>query len=180
MFDQQTNPNRDSTPRLDMSVALEDEGKYDDEEEFFARIPEFSDSAHMLEGFRDEHIHNTTLIQLSSRPGTHLNDVQVDVKVEAESLPQILAVLSVFEANREKSLLPVVAPGKKKGSVVFIGHWAFRGLEAAKKTIFMHGFEIVAYETGPRPGHLSNTYRAVLDKATIAFFVMTGEDATVA
>lgn len=180
VFDQQTNPNGILKPRLDMSVALEDEEQeYDDEEEFFADYRKSSDSARYVRRFGDEG-HNTAVMHVSSRPGTRLNDVQVDVKVEAERLPQILAVLSVFEANKEKSLLPVVVP-KKKDLIVFIGHGHSDDWKQLKDHLReMHGFEVVAYETGPRPGHtIEHVLRTMLNKATIAFLVMTGEDETV-
>ncbi|HWX16540.1 MAG TPA: TIR domain-containing protein [Chthoniobacterales bacterium] len=177
VFDQQTNPGGELKPRLDMSVALEDEEQeYDDEEEFFADYRKSSDSARYVRRFGDEH-RNTALMQLSSKPGTRLNDVQVDVKVEAERLPQILAVLNVFEANRKTSLLPV-----EKEPIVFIGHGHSEDWKQLKDHLReMHGFKVEAYETGPRAGHtIEQVLQTMLNKASIAFLVMTGEDETVA
>jgi predicted nucleotide-binding protein len=181
VFDQQANPDGKLEPRLDMSVALEDEEQeYDDEEEFFADYRKSSDSARYVRRFGEEG-RNTALMQLSSRPGTRPNDVQVDVKVEAERLPQILAVLNVFQANREKSLLPVETP-KKKQPIVFIGHGHSEDWKQLKDHLRdMHGFEIEAYETGPRAGlRIEHVLQTMLNKASIAFLVMTGEDQTVA
>lgn len=180
MFDQQANPEGKLKPRLDLSVALEDEEQeYDNEEEFFADYRKSSDSARYVRRFGDEG-RNTALMQLSSRPGTRLNDVQVDVKVEAERLPQILAVLNVFQANKEKSLLHVETPRRKP--IVFIGHGHSEDWKQLRDHLQdKHGFEIEAYEAAPRAGHtIENVLETMLAKATIAFFVMTGEDETVA
>ena len=120
------------------------------------------------------------MLRVWSTPAASAKDVRVSVKVEAKEPSQIKAVLNVFEANKEKSLLPVETP-KKKEPIVFIGH----GRSDAWKELRDHlqdkqGFKVEAYEIGARAGHtIRDILKTMLNKASIAFLVMTGEDETV-
>jgi predicted nucleotide-binding protein len=182
VFDQQINPNGNLEPVLDMYVFVGEDLQrgYVNEEEFFADYIAAPDSAHYLRKF-DVRNCDKGLLRVWSTPAAPGKDVRVSVKVEAKEPSQIKAVLNVFEANKEKSLLPVETP-KKKQPIVFIGHGHSEDWKKLRDHLRdMHGFEIEAYEAGPRAGHtIENVLEKMLEKATVAFFVMTGEDETVA
>jgi predicted nucleotide-binding protein len=182
VFDQQTNPDGKHKPVLNMSVVVEGvERGHDDEEEFFADYRKSPDSARYIRKFRDEKNHNIASMQIFSSARTSYSEVRVFVKVEAERMPQILAVMSVFEANRQQSLLPVETP-KRKEPIVFIGHGQSEVWKQLRDHLQdKHGFKIEAYEIGARAGHtIRDILKRMLDKASIAFLVMTGEDETAA
>jgi hypothetical protein len=182
IFDQQINPDGKLEPVLDMYVYLSEDLRRDsvNEEEFFADYIIAPDSAHYLREFRVGNL-DKGLLRVWSTPAVPPDkDVRVSVKVGAEGPSQIKAVLNVFEANKGKSLLPVEAPTKKP--VVFIGHGHSEDWKQLRDHLRdMHGFEVEAYEARPRAGHtIEKVLETMLSKATIAFFVMTGEDETVA
>ena len=181
VFNRQTNPGGKLKPFLNMSVVVDGVQRgHDDEEEFFADYRKAPDSARYIREFRANN-RKTALMRLLSSPRTSFKDVRVSIKVEAQDTPQILAVMGVFEANRQKSLLPVEMP-KKEEPIVFIGH----GHSDAWRQLREHlqdkqGFRIEAFEIGARAGHtIRDILQTMLEKASIAFVVMTGEDETVA
>jgi predicted nucleotide-binding protein len=182
VFDQQTNPDGKLEPVLDMYLYITEDLRRDyvNEEEFFADYITVSDSAHYLRKFRVRNRDKGLLRVWSTPAAPPVKDVRVSVKVEAEEPSQIKAVLNVFESNKEKSLLPVETPKRKP--IVFIGHGHSEDWKQLRDHLQdMHGFEIEAYEAAPRAGHtIENVLETMLAKATIAFFVMTGEDETVA
>jgi predicted nucleotide-binding protein len=182
LFDQQINPDGNLEPVLDMYLYMTEDLRRDyvNEEEFFADYITAPDSAHYLRKFRVRN-RDKGLLRIWSTPAAPpLKDVRVSVKVEAKEPSQIKAVLNVFESNKEKSLLPVETPKKKP--IVFIGHGHSEDWKQLRDHLQdMHGFEVEAYESGPRAGNtIENVLETMLAKATIAFFVMTGEDETVA
>jgi predicted nucleotide-binding protein len=175
MFDQQVNPDGALQPSLSMSVVVEGAQRgHDDEEEFFADYRKSPDSANYVRRF------GKASLRLLSRPHTPYSNVRVSVKVQAQRLSQILAVMEVFEAKKQQSMLPVET-AKKREPVVFIGH----GRSDAWKELRDHlqdkqGFKVEAYEIGARAGHaVRDILKTMLGKASIAFLVMTGEDETV-
>jgi predicted nucleotide-binding protein len=181
VFDQQINPDGKLEPVLDMYFYITEDLRRDyvDEEEFFADYITAPDSAHYLRKFRVR-THNKGVLRVLSTPAATSKDVRVSVKVEVKELSQIKAVLNVFEANKDKWPVPVETP-KKKVPVIFIGHGhSEHWKELRDHRRDMHGFEVEAYEAGPRAGQtIENVLEAMLAKAMIAFFVMTGEDETV-
>jgi predicted nucleotide-binding protein len=182
VFDEQINPDGKLGPVLDMYVYITEDLRRDyvNEEEFFADYITAPDSAHYLRKF---HVRNRDkgLLRVLSTPAAPGKDVRVSVKVEAKEPSQMKAVLNVFEANKEKSLLPLETP-KKKEPIVFVGHGHSEDWKELRDHLRdMHGIEVIAYEAGPRAGHtIEDVLETMLAKATIAFFVMTGEDETVA
>jgi predicted nucleotide-binding protein len=184
VFDQHTNPDGKHRPVLDMSVVVEGvERGHDDEEEFLADYRKSPDSARYLRSLRDEKNHYVASMRIVSSARTSYSEVRVSVKVEAERLPQILAVMSVFEANSSQSLLPVeTTPKKKEQPIVFIGHGQSEIWKQLREHLQdKHGFKIEAYEIGARAGHtIRDILQTMLESASIAFLVMTGEDETVA
>ena len=181
VFDQQINPDGKLEPVLEMYVYISEDLRRDyfNEEEFFADYISAPDSAHYLREFRVRKLKG--LLRVWSTPAAPGKDVRISVKVEAKEPSQIKAVLNVFEANKDKWPLPVETP-KKKEPIVFIGHGHSEDWKQLRDHLRdMHGFEVEAYEAGPRAGHIiEHVLETMLAKATIAFFVMTGEDETVA
>jgi predicted nucleotide-binding protein len=182
VFDQQINPERNLEPVLDMYLYKTEDLRLDyvNEEEFFADYITAPDSVHYLREFRVGKL-KKGLLRVLSTPAAPDKDVRVSVKVAAKEPAQIKAVLNVFETHKEKSLLPVETP-KKKEPVVFIGHGHSEDWKQLRDHLRdKHGIEVEFYEAGPRAGHtIENVLETMLAKATIAFFVMTGEDETVA
>lgn len=186
VFDQQINPDGKLEPVLDMYLYKTEDLRLDyvNEEEFFAdyiTAPDSApDSAHYLRQFRVGK-RDKGLLRVWSTPAVPPDKVRVSVKVGAKEPSQIKAVMNVFEANKEKSLLPLETP-KKKEPIVFVGHGHSEDWKELRDHLRdMHGIEVIAYEAGPRAGHtIEDVLEKMLAKATIAFFVMTGEDETVA
>jgi predicted nucleotide-binding protein len=182
VFDEQINRGGKLESVLDMYLYKTEDLRLDyvNEEEFFADYITAPDSAHYLREFRVGKL-KKGLLRVLSTPAAPDKDVRVSVKVAAKEPAQIKAVLNVFETHKAKSLLPVETP-KKKEPVVFIGHGHSEDWKELRDHLRdMHGFEVEAYEAGPRAGQtIENVLEAMLAKATIAFFVMTGEDETVA
>jgi hypothetical protein len=113
VFDQQVNPDGALQPSLSMSVAVEGSARgHNDEEEFFADYRKAPDSASYLRRF------GKASLRLLSRPRTSYGDVRVSVKVQAQRLSQILAVMEVFEAKKQESMLPA-EPAKKEPADCF-------------------------------------------------------------
>jgi predicted nucleotide-binding protein len=183
VFDQQINPDGKLEPVLDMYLYITEDLRRDyvNEEEFFADYITAPDSAYYLRKFRIRTHDKGVLRVLSTPADPPVKDVRVSVKVEAKEPSQIKAVLNVFESNKEKSLLPVEPP-KKKEPIVFIGHGHSEDWKQLRDHLRdKHRIEVEFYEAGPRAGHtIENVLETMLEKATIAFFVMTGEDETVA
>ena len=65
---------------------------------------------------------------------------------------------------------------------MFIGHGHSQDWKQLRDHLRdVHGFKIEAYESGPRAGlTIEHVLQTMLEKASIAFLVMTGEDETVA
>jgi predicted nucleotide-binding protein len=182
VFDQQINRDGKLEPVLDMYLYKTEDLRLDyvNEEEFFADYITAPDSAYYQREFRVRD-RKKGLLRVWSTPATPPDKVRVSVKVEAKEPAEIKAVLNVFETHKEKSLLPVETATKKE-PVVFIGHGHSEDWKELRDHLRdMHGFEVEAYEAKPRAGQtIENVLQAMLAKATIAFFVMTGEDETVA
>jgi predicted nucleotide-binding protein len=179
VFDQQVNPDGTLQPSTSMSVVVEGaERGHDNEEEFFADYRKAPDSANYLRRFGKGG--ESPSLRLLSRPRTSYSDVRVSVKVRAQRLSQILAVMEVFEAKKQESTLPLET-AKKSEPVVFIGHGRSDAWKELKDFLQdKWGFKVEAYEIGARAGHaIRDILKTMLDKASIAFLVMTGEDQTV-
>jgi predicted nucleotide-binding protein len=192
VFDRQVNPTGKLKPVLEMTVIVEGpsidyptqrmdvQRGHDDEEEFFADYRKFPDGARYVRTYRERN-RTIALMRIGSSAGISESDLRVAVKIEAERMSQIMAVFNVFDAYRKESALTVDTTPKKEGQpVVFIGH----GHSGAWKELRDHlqdkqGFKIEAYEIGARAGHtVRDILQSMLEKASIAFLVMTGEDET--
>jgi predicted nucleotide-binding protein len=143
---------------------------FDNDEEFFAEYRKPVDSARIYYGSSEGAILDCRFYEYYT---------VVDVKL-AERY-QVENVFEVFEDAYEQSLIPTseeaapVAPPKPK---VFIGHgrsplWR----ELADHLTYLQGFDIDAYETGPRAGQTTKeVLHDLLYKASFALLIHTAED----
>ena len=192
VFDNQVNPTGKLKPSLEMTVVVEDKSienpnqradiqrGYDDEEEFFADYRKAPDSARYIRTFGGKN-RNIALLRIGSSAETDQSELRVAVKIEAERLAQILAVFNVFEAHRGKSLVAkATLPQKERQPVIFIGHGHSNAWKELRDHLQdKHGFKIEAYELGARAGHaIRDILQSMLEKASMAFLVMTAEDET--
>jgi predicted nucleotide-binding protein len=101
----------------------------------------------------------------------------VTVEVQAEKWPQILSVMDVFESDKVHAELP---QPEVEPPVIFLGHGQSEAWKQLRDHLQdKHGFKIEAYEIGARSGHtIRDILGSMLDRSSMAFLVMTGEDRT--
>jgi hypothetical protein len=103
---------------------------------------------------------------------------KVFVTINAPERRKIDAILEVFEENAEKCKLPPIPEQPKPKPCIFIGHGGSEQWKELKDHLHeKHEYSVVAYETGARAGHeIRDILEDMLDKASFAVLVMTGED----
>jgi hypothetical protein len=86
----------------------------------------------------------------------------------------IEAVFQVFERNLDRSKIMIESEPIK----VFIGHGRDQQWRDLKDHLHdLHGFEVVAYEIGPRAGlSVKEVLECMLNRSSFALLVLTGED----
>lgn len=101
------------------------------------------------------------------------------VEVSCPTRDDVERVFEVVEKHASDSIVSLGAP-KPTPIRVFIGHGrnaAWRDLKDHLRD--QHGYEVVAYEVGARAGHaVRDVLEEMLEKSSIAFLVLTGEDET--
>lgn len=147
----------------DMSVTLGNETWcFDNREEFLAEYPK-------AEGFRFDHIcqGNRIIVELHSGHSVH-------VLVSFPTRAEIEAVFQVFERNLSASTVVIESDPIK----VFVGHGRDTQWRDLKDHLHdQHGFEVVAYEIGPRAGlSVKEVLETMLNDSSFALLVLTGED----
>lgn len=99
--------------------------------------------------------------------------------VSLKARAQIERVFTSLEGSVSRCIVPVEKPPEQQQYNVFIGHGrsvAWRDLKDHLQD--KHGIKVVAYEIGARAGHtIRDILEEMLVQASIAFLVMTGEDA---
>ena len=139
-----------------------EEWQYDTREEFLA---EYQRSQH----YRFDHIEqgNRLIIYRTSNNW-------VSVTVEFPSRPAIESIFQIFERNLEESRIVV----EDDPVTIFIGHGHNPQWRDLKDHLHeQHGFEVVAYEIGPRAGlSVKEVLKDMLNKSSFALLVLTGED----
>ena len=139
--------------------------EYDSLEEFLAdyRVYRKDANLHLIVG-------NATLL-VWAKPG------HARINVKADSRPQVESIFALFEAAREKCLLPE-PPRTKPSPIVFIGHGRSRQWRDLKDHLQeKHDYKIEAYETGARAGHtIRDILEEMAEKSSFAVLVMTAED----
>ena len=104
----------------------------------------------------------------------------VTVAVSTREIRHVEAVFEVFENNIDKCRLPPLPVPPKQMPNVFIGHGNSAQWKELKDHLHeKHEYGVIAYETGARAGHeIRDILEEMLDKASFAVIVMTGEDET--
>ena len=100
------------------------------------------------------------------------NSIHIDVELPTRG--EIEAVFGVFERHLPDSMVPTA----RRPIKIFVGHGHSRQWRDLKDHLReQHGFEVIAYEIGPRAGR---TVKEVLDelltRSSFALLVLTGED----
>jgi hypothetical protein len=163
--------------RMSFSATIDGtERGHDDEAEFFADYRKDPDNVTYQRTVIGEHSALIAEMKLLTFRG-HSSEPVVTVEVEADKWPQILAVMEVFEADKTHAELPEPKP---EPPVIFLGHGQSETWKQLRDHLQdKHGFKIEAYEIGARAGHtIRDILESMLEKSSMAFLVMTGEDAT--
>lgn len=165
----------DESARKNLTKILEAEvsgehWEYDDEEELFADIRRGADeySYRILGGGHD------LKVSLSRYRRT------CRVVVALAKRNKIERVFGTLESNVARCMLPPDKSVKHSYSpTVFIGHGGSRAWRDLKDHLQdQHGINVEAYEIGARAGHtIRDILEEMLNRSSIAFLVMTGEDA---
>lgn len=148
----------------DMSVTEGDESwDFNTLEEFLAEYPK-------ADSFRFDHMCQGNRIIIESYCGPR----SVSVLVKFPSRPEIESVFQVFERNLEASTVVIESAPVR----IFIGHGRDSQWRDLKDHLQdQHGFEVVAYEIGPRAGlSVKEVLETMLNKTSFALLVLTGED----
>jgi len=146
-----------------LSVTVGDESWcFDSREEFLSEYPE-------AESFEVAHVaqDNSLFIRTEGVSATY-------VSVGFPTRAQIESVFQVFERNMDKSKIVSESDPVR----IFIGHGHDQEWRDLKDHLHeQHGFEVVAYEIGPRAGlSVKEVLQKMLNKSSFAFLVLTGED----
>jgi len=116
-------------------------------------------------------------LQVTSSPSN------VIVAIKHNDRPELVRLMGVFERHVEASRIPdppvppeVVAPRPR----LFIGHGGSRQWRDLKDHLQdSHGYEVEAYETGARAGHVvRDILEEMLQTSSFALLIHTGEDET--
>ncbi|MGI8480902.1 MAG: TIR domain-containing protein [Chthoniobacterales bacterium] len=177
IFDTQINPAGALTPSLYMMAVVEGAQRgHDNEDEFFADYRKQSDEITYSRSY-----YNLAKLIIHSYPSS-----SVSVEVEASQWPQVLAVMEVFEENKQQSLLPELSNTETddlddEEPVIFIGHGPTNVWNELRDHLRdKHNFKLEAYEIGARAGHtIRDILESMLSTSSMAFLVMTGDDVTV-
>jgi hypothetical protein len=148
----------------DMEVTVGSETwKFNTLEEFLAEYPK-------ADRFYFDHICQGNRIIVRS----FYSGPSVSVHVEFPSRPEIESVFQVFERNLEASTVVIDSDPIK----IFIGHGRDSQWRDLKDHLHeQHGFEVVAYEIGPRAGlSVKEILGTMLNETSFALLVLTGED----
>ena len=146
----------------DMTVTIGHESwSFDTREEFLGDYPK-------ADSFRFDHISQGNRIIVESY------DTQTSVVVSFPLRQDVQDVFRVFERNLDTSKLIVESDPIK----IFIGHGRDPQWRDLKDHLHdQHGFEVVAYEIGPRAGlSVKEVLQGMLNDSSFALLVLTGED----
>jgi hypothetical protein len=168
----------DQSDKTAMTIKLESGGDrgHDSDEEFFSDYRANRKGCYfgVFSGPHDNRPSFRLMVSaLSGGPSTTIH-------VETFERAQALSIIDVFESVKgeyQQALLPKPIPPKP---VVFLGHGRSTAWRELKDHLHeKHGFAIEAYEIGARAGHaVRDILEGMLDRSSIAFLVMTGEDET--
>ena len=167
----QVEPNSQDEPRRYLVLEVDDsEWGYDTIEEFFADYRRSTGG-----GVYGEEIGHNCGLRLQ-----FFDDGDTHVSVEFSNRSKIESVFGVFEKYFEESRLPEPPPLPPQRPEIFIGHGRSRLWRELKDHLQdQHGHQVIAYEVGARAGHaIRDILEDMLERASFAILVMTGEDET--
>ncbi len=120
---------------------------------------------------------NSIGVTLSDEPA-FLRNSRVEIKAESREI--IMRLDHIFESASERCFLPISEkpPAPAKKPKIFIGHGQSNVWRDVKDHLHdLHGYDVIAYETGSRAGHtIRDVIAELLENASFAILVMTGED----
>lgn len=148
----------------DLSVTIGDESWcFNSRAEFLIKYPE-------AKHYSFDHIEQGNRLIISD----YYLGSSVSIVVRFPTRNDIEEVFRVFERNLDRSKIVVEADPIK----IFIGHGRNQQWRDLKDHLHeRHGFEVVAYEIGPRAGRsVKEVLNDMLNKSNFALLVLTGED----
>jgi predicted nucleotide-binding protein len=146
--------------------------KYDTFEEFLAELDNEASYAYLYV------THPEMSFEITIWPASF--SISTNVSISSPKRELILRLGNVVETAAENCFVPQPPEPTKElpKPKIFIGHGnslQWRDLKDHLKDL--HGYEVIAYETGSRAGHtIRDVIADMLDKASFAILVMTGED----
>lgn len=145
--------------------------RYDTFEEFLAQFTDEASYAHVTLS------HPDLTLEISILPAGY-NPTQVSIS--SRNRDAILRLGNVIDICAEDCFVPAPPETKKElpKPKIFIGHGGSSQWRDLKDHLHeLHGYEVVAYETGARAGHtIRDVIAEMLDCSSFAVLVMTGED----
>jgi predicted nucleotide-binding protein len=162
---------RDESSEFQVTVNESETWQYDTFEEFLAEYPKASH--YVLRLTSDTGRSNATLEHSSPN---------LIVFVRMPTRPEIEAIFQTLERDLEKAIIKPDSPVAKSRQPIkiFIGHGRNEQWRDLKDHLHeKHGYDVVAYEIGPRAGlTIKEVLEKMLSQSSIAFLVLTGEDQT--
>lgn len=179
VFDTRTKIDPESQTELYLSVTSgRVERGHDDETEFYADYRKEPTDSFLMRTTRPK-IGVQPFLRIQTYGPSEQWSALSHIEVHAESWPDILAVMDVFERAKADSQLPFERSAREEPRI-FIGHGhsdAWKDLRDHLRD--KHAFEIEAYEVGARAGHaIRDILETMLNESSMAFLIMTGEDLT--
>jgi predicted nucleotide-binding protein len=159
--------------------------KSGDDKPYISCTMDFSDETwtfNSLDEFISEYPNALTFYFKVSSPQLSI-DIQCSIRnrvivtVRSDDRNTIQSIFKIFEKDLEKSLIPIEMEVHDPIKI-FIGHGSNNQWRDLKDHLHdIHGFEVVAYEIGPRAGlSVKEILEEMLNNSSIAFLVLTGED----
>lgn len=162
LFLSKLDPDKEIGNPNNLSITYENESWcYDSLEEFLAECSKAT-------SFRLSHLAQGNDIYISFYDDYTSVSVEFPIKADIESIFQ------VFEKNLDSSKIKIESQPIK----IFIGHGRSNQWRDLKDHLHeQHGFDITAYEIGPRAGlSVKEVLESMLNESSFALLVLTGED----
>ena len=134
----------------------------------------------MIASFWEHAEHGSFVVNCYFNPqGFH---TYTTVNVKAKTRSEIEKVFNVFEDDHESAKSATISRFSQAEPVVFVGHGQSPIWKELKDHLHeKHGYNVQAYEIGARAGlTIQNILEDMLESASFAVLVMTGEDETAA
>lgn len=142
--------------------------EFEDEEWTYDSFDEFLADYSKAKSFVFAHIEGNSLIIKGSKNN------KIDLAVDFSNRADIESIFQIFEANLETSKITI----SSEPINIFIGHGNNNQWRDLKDHLHdQHGFNVVAYEVGPRAGlSVKEVLESMLKDSSYALLVLTGED----